>query len=354
MRGAQITGWGFALPDKVVTNADFEARLDTNDEWIVERTGIKQRHHGGTTSGLAVESSRRALERAGRRGEEIDLLVLATTTPDQTVPATSSSVHYKLGCRGAAFDLNAACAGFVYGLVTAVALLDAGHDRALVVGSDTLSQITDQKDRSTAVIFADGAGAVVVEATEGEPLILAHDLGLDGSLTPILYCDEGGFIQMEGREVFRKAVRATVESAHRVLKQADVTIDEIALFVPHQANLRIIDAVGQRLGIDPARYAICLDHTGNTSAASCGIALAEAADAGRLTDGDLVLFSGFGAGITWASAVVRWGGAPMPPSDSGRPELWASSGLTDIHHQGHRPGKDVQNGDRGAEEAPSS
>jgi 3-oxoacyl-[acyl-carrier-protein] synthase-3 len=257
--------------------------------------------------------------------------VLATTTPDQTVPATSSSVHYKLGCRGAAFDLNAACAGFVYGLVTAVALLDAGHDRALVVGSDTLSQITDQKDRSTAVIFADGAGAVVVEATDAEPLILAHDLGLDGSLTPILYCDKGGFIQMEGREIFRKAVRATVESAHRVLKQADVTVDEIALFVPHQANLRIIDAVGQRLGIDPARCAICLDHTGNTSAASCGIALAEAADAGRLKDGDLVLFSGFGAGMTWASAVVRWGGAPMPPSDSGRPELvgdqWAGRGL---------------------------
>ena len=223
MRGAQITGWGIALPDKVVTNADYEARLDTSDEWIVERTGIKERRQGGTTSGLAVESGRRALERAGRRGEEIDLLVLATTTPDQAVPATSSWVHNELGCRGAAFDLNAACAGFVYGLVTAVALLDAGHDRALVVGSDTLSQITDQNDRSTAVLFADGAGAIVVEATEGEPLILAHDLGLDGSLTRILYCDRGGYIVMEGREVFRRAVRATVESAERVLKQADVT-----------------------------------------------------------------------------------------------------------------------------------
>jgi len=318
MRGAQITGWGLALPDKVITNADYAARLDTSDEWIVERTGIRERRHGGTTSGLAVESSRCALERAGRRGEEIDLLVLATTTPDQTVPATSSWVHHELGCRGAAFDLNAACAGFVYGLVTAVALLDSGHERALVVGSDTLSQITDQSDRSTAVLFADGAGAVVVEATEGEPLILAHDLGLDGSLTPILYCDRGGYIVMEGREVFRRAVRATVESAERVLKQADVPIDEIALFVPHQANLRIIDAVGQRLGIDPARYAICVDRTGNTSAASCGIALAEAADAGRLKDGDLVLFSGFGAGMTWASAIVRWGGGPM--SAQGAPE----------------------------------
>jgi 3-oxoacyl-[acyl-carrier-protein] synthase-3 len=201
----------------------------------------------------------------------------------------------------------------VYGLVTAVALLDAGHDRALVVGSDTLSQITDQNDRSTAVLFADGAGALVVEATEGEPLIVAHDLGLDGSLTRILYCDRGSFIVMEGRELFRRAVRATVESAERVLKQADITVEDIALFVPHQANLRIIDAVGQRLGIDPARYAISLDHTGNTSAASCAIALAEAANAGRLADGDLILFSGFGAGMTWASAIVRWGGAPMPP-----------------------------------------
>ena len=314
MRGAKITGWGLSLPDTVVTNADFEARLDTSDKWIVERTGIKERRHGGTTSGLAIESARRALERAGRRGAEIDLLVLATTTPDQAVPATSAWVHHQLGCRGAAFDLNAACAGFVYGLVTAVALLDAGHERALVIGSDTLSLITDQNDRNTAVLFGDGAGAIVVEATESEPLILAHDLGLDGSLTPILYCDKGGYIFMEGREVFRKAVRATVESAERVLKQADLTADEIALFIPHQANIRIIDAVGQRLGIDPARYAICLDHTGNTSAASCGIALAEAADAGRLKDGDLVLFSGFGAGMTWASAVVRWGGAPAAPA----------------------------------------
>ena len=319
MRGAQITGWGLALPDGIVTNADYEARIDTNDQWIVERTGIKERHHGGTTSGLAIESSRRALERAGRRGEDIDLLILATTTPDQSVPATSSSVHHALGCRGAAFDLNAACAGFVYGLVTAVALLDAGHQRALVVGSDTLSQITDQNDRSTAVLFGDGAGAIVLEATEGEPLILAHDLGLDGSLTPLLYCDKGGYIVMEGREVFRKAVRATVESAERVLKQADIKAEDIALFVPHQANLRIIEAMGQRLGIDASRYAICIDHTGNTSAASCGIALSEAADAGRLKDGDLVLFSGFGAGMTWASAVVRWGGAPPLPRSADKP-----------------------------------
>ncbi len=310
MKGARITGWGLALPDKVITNADFEARLDTTDAWIVERTGIKERRHGGTTAGLAVESSRRALERAGRRPDEIDLLVLSTTTPDQTVPATSSSVHHELGLTGAAFDLNAACAGFVYALVTAVAMFDAGHKRALVVGSDTLSRITDQDDRSTAVLFADGSGAIVVEASDEGPLILAHDLGLDGSLVNILYCDAGGYLVMEGREVFRRAVRSTVDSAERVLAQAGVTSDEVSLFVPHQANSRIVDAVGQRLGIPKERYAVCLDHTGNTSAASVGIALAEAADAGRLADGDLVLFAGFGAGMTWASALVRWGGAP--------------------------------------------
>ncbi|MGD1011985.1 MAG: beta-ketoacyl-ACP synthase III [Acidimicrobiales bacterium] len=314
MRGARITGWGLALPEKVVTNADFEARLDTTDEWIVDRTGIKERRYGGTTSSLAIEAAGKALARAGRNGADIDLLVLATTTPDRTVPATSSWVHHQLGCRGAAFDLNAACAGFVYGLVTAVALLDSGHDRVLLIGSDTLSQYTDQDDRSTAVLFGDGAGAIVVEAVGDDPLILAQDLGLDGSLTPILRCDRGGLIYMEGREVFRSAVRATVESAERVLNKAHVAPEDIALFVPHQANIRIVDAMGQRLGIDPSRYAICLDHTGNTSAASCGIALGEAADAGRLTEGDLILFSGFGAGMTWASAVVRWGGAPTPPS----------------------------------------
>lgn len=309
MRGTRITGWGMALPDTVVTNADFEARLDTTDDWIVERTGIRERRHGGTTSGLAIEASRRALERAGRRPEEIDLVVLATTTPDQRVPATSSWVHDQLGCRGAAFDLNAACAGFVYGLVTAVALLETGYHRALVLGSDTLSRLTDQDDRSTAVLFADGGGAIVVEAAGDEPLLLAHDLGVDGSLTPILYCDDGGYIQMEGKEVFRKAVRSTVESAERTLKEAGVSADEVALFVPHQANLRIVEAVAQRLGIESDRCAICLDRTGNTSAASVGIALSEAADAGRLADGDLVLFAGFGAGMTWASALVRWGGA---------------------------------------------
>ncbi|MGO8876803.1 MAG: beta-ketoacyl-ACP synthase III [Acidimicrobiales bacterium] len=305
--GAAITGWGIALPDKIVTNADFEARLDTSDAWITERTGIRERRHGGSTSGLAVEAAQAALDTAGIEGWEIDLLILSTTTPDQAVPATSSTVHHQLGCSGAAFDVNAACAGFVYSLVTAVSMLGAGYKRALVIGADTLSRITDQEDRGTAVLFADGAGAVVIEARSDRELLLSHDLGLDGSLTSILSCDHGGYIVMEGRDVFRRAVRASVDSAAKVLEAAEVTVDDITLFVPHQANQRIIDAAVQRLGLDPKKSAIVLDRTGNTSSGSMAIALAEAADEGRLGDGDLVLLSGFGAGMTWASAVLRWG-----------------------------------------------
>ena len=309
MSGSVLTGWGAALPEKVVTNADFESRLDTSDAWIVERTGIRERRFGGTTSSLAVEAAAAAITRAGLEPSDIDLLVLATTTPDKTVPATSSTVHAQLGCSGAAFDLNAACAGYVYATVTADALLSSGaFSRALVIGSDTLSLITDMEDRSTAVLFADGAGAVVLERRdEAPPFFLASDLGLDGSLLPILYCEHGGYMKMEGREVFRRAVRVTVDSALKVLTEAQVSADEVALFVPHQANQRIIEAVANRLGIPESRWAIVLDRTGNTSSASIPLALAAAADDGRLRDGDLVLLSGFGAGMTWASGLFRWG-----------------------------------------------
>jgi 3-oxoacyl-[acyl-carrier-protein] synthase-3 len=310
MSGAAITGWGAALPDKIVTNADFEARLDTSDAWIVERTGIRERRYGGTTSGLAMEACQHALKLAGLQPEDVDLLVLSTTTPDKTVPATSSRVHADLGLSGAAFDLNAACAGFVYALVVGHSMLAAGHRRVLVCGSDTLTRITDQEDRGTAVLFADGAGAVVIEAVEGHEMLLGADLGLDGSLTSLLYCDHGGYMYMDGKEVFRRAVRVTVDSAKRAMERAGVGPEDIALFVPHQANLRIVDAVNQRLGLDRERSALVLDRTGNTSSGSIPLALADAADAGRLSDGDLVLFSGFGAGMTWASAVVRWGRGP--------------------------------------------
>lgn len=310
MSGSSITGWGSALPEKVVTNADFESRLDTSDSWIVERTGIRERRFGGTTSGLAVEAGAAAIERAGLEPSAIDLLVLSTTTPDMTVPATSSTVHAQLGCSGAAFDLNAACAGYVYAVVAADAMLSAGigFTKALVIGSDTLSAITDMEDRGTAVLFADGAGAVVLEhREEASPLVLASDLGLDGSLLSILYAEHGGYMKMEGREVFRRAVRACVDSAFKVLRQAGLTVGEIALFVPHQANLRIVEAVAQRLSIPPERWAIVLDTTGNTSSASIPLALIDAVEHDRLSSGDIVLLSGFGAGMTWGSALVRWG-----------------------------------------------
>ena len=306
-RGAAIAGWGSALPKTVVTNADLQTRLDTTDAWITERTGIRERRVGGTTHGLSVEAGRAALESAGARPADVDLLVLSTTTPDRTVPATSAGVQHELGVRGAAFDLNAARSGFVYALVTAHALITTGADRALVIGTDTLSRITDPEDRGTAVLFADGSGAVVLEAAPGEDRVLGWDLGVDGSAVPLLYCDEGEHIQMDGREVFRRAVRVTVESAQAALERAKLGPDDVGLFVPHQANLRIIEAANQRLRLPMERTAIVLDRTGNTSAASIPMALAEAADAGRLRDGDNVLLCGFGAGMTWGSAVVRWG-----------------------------------------------
>jgi 3-oxoacyl-[acyl-carrier-protein] synthase-3 len=306
--GAAIVGWGSALPDRVVTNADFAARLDTSDEWITERTGIRERHFGGSTASLAVEAGRKALKSAGLTGADIDLLILATTTPDKTIPATSSFVHHELGLGGGGFDLNAACAGFTYALITADALLKVGHKRALIIGSDTLSRVTDQDDRTTAVLFADGAAAVVLENGAPDELILAHDLGVDGSAAELILADIGGFIHMDGREVYRRAVRVEIASIEHVLTEAGVKASELALFVPHQANLRIIEGVNDRIGIEMEKTAIILDRTGNTSAASIPLALAEAADAGRLRDGDLVLLSGFGAGMTWASALVRWGG----------------------------------------------
>lgn len=306
--GAAIVGWGSALPDKVVTNRDFEQRLDTSDEWITERTGIRERRFGGTTASLAVEAGRKALKRAGLTGADIDLFILATTTPDKTIPATSSYVHQELGLAGGGFDLNAACAGFTYALVTADALLKVGHKRCLIIGSDTLSRVTDQEDRTTAVLFADGAAAVVLESGAPDELILAHDLGVDGSAAELIEAPIGGYIKMDGREVYRRAVRVELASIERVLSDAGVKASELALFVPHQANLRIIEGINERVGIDMDKTAIILDRTGNTSAASIPLALAEAADAGRLRDGDLVLLSGFGAGMTWASALIRWGG----------------------------------------------
>jgi 3-oxoacyl-[acyl-carrier-protein] synthase-3 len=301
-----LTGWGAALPDKILTNADLATTLATSDEWIVERTGIRERRIGGTTSGLGAEAARVALERASVRPEDLDLTIVCTCTPDQALPAVAASVQHALGAGGGALDLNAACSGFVYGLVVVDGLLRAGMQRVLLVGAETLSRIVDWDDRGTAILFGDGAGAAVLEQGTGPGALLGWDLGSDGSLRHLLHADVGGTIAMDGPEVFRRAVRIMVDSARRALAHAGVRAEEVALFVPHQANARIIATAGQRLGIGPDRTAMLLAETGNTSAASIPLTLAHAADEGRLRPGDRVLLVGFGAGMSWASAVLEW------------------------------------------------
>ncbi|MEY2627217.1 MAG: 3-oxoacyl-[acyl-carrier-protein] synthase [Actinomycetota bacterium] len=305
--GARFTGWGRALPPKVLTNHDLEAMVETSDEWIRERTGIERRHVGGTTSGLSIESGRLALEMAGIDPSEIDALVLSTTTPDRTVPATSATVQNGLGLKCGAFDVNAACSGFVYATVVAHGLIAMGARKVLLIGTDTLARITDWSDRNTAVLFADGSGAAVLEATDGPGQLLAWDIDSDGSAEELLYCEIGGTIQMDGKEVFRRAVRIMVDSAKKSMAIAGITADDLSLVVPHQANIRIISAACDRLGIPLDRAAVCIQETGNTSSASIPLALFDAADKGRLKQGDLVLLVGFGAGMTAASAIIRWG-----------------------------------------------
>lgn len=309
VRGAVITGWGTALPEKVLTNHDLEQMFDTSHEWIVERTGIHERRVGGTTVGLSVEAGRAALHMAGVDPASIDALVLATTTPDRTVPGSAAAVQNELGLRCGAYDVNAACSGFVYALVQGHGMIAMGAQKVLVIGTDTLARFTDWTDRNTAVLFADGSGAVVLEAVDGGGQLLAWDLDADGSAERFLYCEMGGLIQMDGKEVFRRAVRIMVDSGEKSMKHAGVKADDIALVVPHQANIRIIQAACERLGIPMERAATVLHRTGNTSSASIPLALADALDAGRVKKGDLILLVGFGAGMTAASAIIRWGGA---------------------------------------------
>jgi 3-oxoacyl-[acyl-carrier-protein] synthase-3 len=320
----RVSGWGTALPPQVVTNQDLEQRLDTSDEWIVARSGIRERRVGGSLVELASAAAKEALARAQLAADQVDLLVLSTTTPEETVPHSSAAVHQRLGLGGGALDLNAACAGFVYGMVVAAGALATVARRVLLVGADTLSRITNPEDRATAVLFADGAGAVLLErpeeGDEGDavPGVLAADLGTDGSAHDLLRCPHGGWLSMEGREVFRRAVRLTVSSAESALARAGLEPADVDLFVPHQANLRIIEAAGERLGIPAERTAVVVDRTGNTSSASIPLALAEALDAGRVPSGGVVLLSGFGAGMSWASCVLRWGPAAPPEAPAAR------------------------------------
>jgi 3-oxoacyl-[acyl-carrier-protein] synthase III len=306
VRGIRITGWGIAVPDKVVTNDDLAVNLDTSDEWIVERTGIRERHIGGTTSGLAIEAAQEALACAGRSAEEIDHLVLATSTPDAIVPGTSPTVQHGIGMRGGAFDINAACSGFVYGLVTVAGLIAVGSGPVLLIGSDTLTRITDMDDRKIAIIVGDGAGAVVVEPVDGPGGLLSWNMNSDGSLKHLLKCEHGGTLFMDGKEVFRRAVRVVVESCERAMSDAGLGPDDISVMVPHQANARIILAACHRLGIPEERTAIVIDRYGNTSSASIPLALYDAVEDDRVHQGDILLLTGFGGGMTWASAIYRW------------------------------------------------
>ncbi|MFM7761439.1 MAG: beta-ketoacyl-ACP synthase III [Acidimicrobiaceae bacterium] len=304
--GAKIVGWGTALPEKIITNDDLSKTMDTSDAWIRERTGIERRHVGGSTASLSIESGRKAIEMAGIDPLSIDALVLSTTTPDRTVPATSAAVQHGLGLRCGAFDVNAACSGFVYALITGHGLIAMGMRRILVIGTDTLSRITDWTDRNTAILFADGSGAAVIEATNGPGQLLGWDFDADGSLEELLYAEVGGFLHMEGKEVFRRAVRIMVDSAEKSIKAAGLTTNEISLVVPHQANIRIIEAACKRLDIPMDRAATVLQETGNTSSASIPLALFDAVDNSRVKTGDNILLVGFGAGMTAASAVIKW------------------------------------------------
>jgi 3-oxoacyl-[acyl-carrier-protein] synthase-3 len=316
-------GVGGYLPARIVTNDELSRTLDTSDEWIMQRVGIRQRHvaaEGEVTSDLAAGAARRALADAGLTIDDIDLIIVATTTPDKTYPATAAFVQDKLGMRhGSAFDLQAVCSGFVYATATADSMLKNGlARRALVIGAETNSRILDWTDRSTCVLFGDGAGAAVLELVSLEPGeadrgILASSLRSDGQHWSKLYVDGGpsstqtvGHVRMEGKEVFKHAVGKITDVVESVLAKTGYTVADLDWFVPHQANKRIIDGAGVKLGIPPEKVIVTVDRHANTSAASVPLALAAGVEDGRIKRGDLVLLEAMGAGFTWGATLVRW------------------------------------------------
>ncbi|WP_340008909.1 beta-ketoacyl-ACP synthase III [Paenibacillus sp. FSL K6-0276] len=326
LRPVGIIGTGKYVPEKIMTNSDLEKIVETNDEWIVSRTGIRERHIAApheATSDLAYEAALKALDSAGMKAEDLDLIIIATVTPDSSFPSTACILQDKLGAKGAAaFDLSAACSGFVYSLATAVGFIQNGmYNNALIIGADTLSRITDYTDRNTCVLFGDGAGAVIIgEVPEGRGF-QSFDLGAEGSGGNLLKLEAGGsrlpasqqtiedkkhFIYMNGREVFKFAVRVMGSATERVLTKAGLGKEDIDLFVPHQANIRIIQSAMQRLDLPPEKCVINVDKYANTSAASIPLALVEAAEEGRMKEGDTVLMVGFGGGLTWGASVLIW------------------------------------------------
>ena len=304
--GVRFTGWGIGLPENIVTNDDLSKTLDTSDEWISERTGIRERRIGSSTRELAVLAGTEAMKDAGVSPSDIDVLILATTTPERMAPATAPMVANDLGMTCMSMDLNAACSGFMYGVRTAQGLLETGAKRVLLIGAEHLSGWVDWSDRNTAVLLGDGGGAAVLEYDENVNEILSFVLGSDGASADILTAPHGGYFYMDGPEVFRRAVRVVVDSAEKAMALAGVSADQISLVVPHQANIRIIQAVTQRLGIDMDRAVITLDRYGNTSSASIPLAYYDALKNGRVKSGEYALMTGFGAGMTWASAVMKW------------------------------------------------
>ena len=318
-----ITGCGAYLPKRVLTNDDLAEMVDTTDRWIVERTGIRQRHiaaEGEKTSDLSVAAARRALEDAGVGAEELDLIVLATSTPDETFPATATAVQASLGVKqGAAFDIQAVCTGFIYALAVADNFIKAGQSKcALVIGAETFSRILDWEDRATCVLFGDGAGATVLQAVEGEGVIadrgiLSTHLHADGSKHDLLYVDGGpsstqttGHVRMLGRELYRQAVVNLAAVVKETLDASGLSAEEIDWLVPHQANKRIIDSTVRKLGLDAEKIIVTIERHANTSAASVPLALAEAVADGRIKRGDMVLMEAMGGGFTWGACLVRW------------------------------------------------
>ncbi|EKF20250.1 beta-ketoacyl-ACP synthase III [Nitratireductor pacificus] len=318
-----VRGIGSSLPRRIMKNAEFEKLVDTTDEWIVQRTGIRQRHIASedeTTASLGEAAARRALDDAGLTPDDIDMIILATSTPNNTFPATAVEIQERLGMRhGYAFDMQAVCSGFVYAITTADLYLRGGQARRmLVIGSETFSRILDWNDRTTCVLFGDGAGAVVVEAAEGEGGladrgILAASLRSDGTQRDKLYVDGGpsttctvGHLRMQGREVFKHAVGMITDVVEDVFAKAGITADDIDWFVPHQANKRIIDASAKKLGIADEKVVITVDLHGNTSAASVPLALTAGVERGQIKKGDLVLLEAMGGGFTWGAVLVRW------------------------------------------------
>ena len=322
---ACIAGIGSYVPARVLTNADLERMVATSDEWIRERTGIRERRiaaAGEACSDLAVQAGKRALTAAGLVGSDLDMILVATCTGDYPLPATACLVQHQLGAtNAAACDLSAACCGFVYALSVADAYVKSGMRHVLVVGSEVMSAITDWTDRNTCVLFGDGAGAVVVSASDGERGILSTHLRSDGTLCELIMVPGGGsrtppsekvmaerlqYIKMKGNETFKVAVRTLEEIARSTLAANHLRVEDIDLYVPHQANIRILKAVMERLGLPIEKVMLNVDRYGNTSAASIPIALDEAIREGRIKDGSLVMLGAFGAGLTWASAVIRW------------------------------------------------